>query len=167
MADVTLSPHYIYTHLSRCILALLAKSRWMFHNYLTIKSTVMEQNQLSDFRNLNDELMEYSGGSTRSHKHAYTPRTFSAGVYYLRETFSCFWLIDKILLNSVRLPDSFQTWKLTRIINGQTRTENFILNCEDGDGGELYTENIHSSSFQGDLLELFIMNNILYLPCED
>lgn len=127
----------------------------------------MVQNNLSDFRNLNDELIEFCGGSFHSYKHAFTTRNFSDGIKYVRETFNCFWLIDKILLNSVRISAPFQTWKLSRIYNGQARTENFYLTCEDGNGGELFSEKIQSSDFPGDLIELFLQNNILYLPSED
>ena len=126
----------------------------------------MEQHQLSDFRYLNDEL-RHCYSSTCSYKHALSSRTFSEGVNYAREKFKCFWLIDKILINSVRIPASFQTWKLKRIIDGQTRTENFYLTCENGNDHELYSEEIHSSDFPGDLIEFFLQNNILYLPSED
>lgn len=126
----------------------------------------MEQHQLSDFRYLNDELRECYG-STCCYKHALSSRTFSEGVNYAREKFNCFWLIDKILLNSVRIPASFQTWKLSRIIDGQTRTNNFILTCEYDAGVELHSEQIHSADFPGDMIDFFLQNNILYLPSED
>lgn len=126
----------------------------------------MEQHQLSDFRYLNDELrLCYS--STCSYKHALSSRTFSEGVNYAREKFKCFWLIDKILINSVRIPADFQTWKLSRIINGKTRTNNFTLTCEYDDGVNLHSEEIHSSDFPGDMIDFFLQNNILYLPSED
>ncbi|MDJ1485547.1 hypothetical protein QNI16_33970 [Cytophagaceae bacterium YF14B1] len=84
---------------------------------------------------------------------------------YMAQTYNCYWLIDKILieaaLNKNLLKEDFQVWKLTWL-----REDVFELHCSDGNDRELFKEVIPYSDFVASHLTLWFSDRVLLLPSE-
>jgi hypothetical protein len=128
----------------------------------------MEQNKT--VRDTNKELHGFTG-TENWYKHRFTGKLFTDGIHHLRETYSCFWLIDDILLFSTKINEPFQVWTLKRVMTmeGETvrgRTDKFELTCDDGNHNVIFTRAYPFSDFEGDVVQLYLCDNVLLLPSE-
>lgn len=91
------------------------------------------------------------------------------GVAYLRQSCSCFWLMDLILSVQRMQPtlagQEFQVWELKKLDD-----ESWVITCTDGDGNEdenlLYKQIIPFSSFPLDSIVIWKDGEVLLLPSE-
>jgi hypothetical protein len=122
------------------------------------------------FRNINHEL-SYFTGTDQYYKH-FLGNLFTDGIYFLRENFKCFWLIDDIMIYATTtVTDEFQVWRLKRVLTMENdivvdRTNRFDLICEDGNYNILFSTVIPFSDFEGDEVMLYYCDGVLLLPSE-
>ncbi|MDJ1497645.1 hypothetical protein QNI19_32195 [Cytophagaceae bacterium DM2B3-1] len=114
--------------------------------------------------NLNLELAHFTG-SESYYRHMISRLYYTEGVQYMAQTYGCYWLLDKILieaaLNKNLLKEDFQVWKLIWL-----RGDVFELHCSDGNDRELFKEIIPFSDFVADHLTLWFSDGVLLLPSE-
>jgi hypothetical protein len=117
-------------------------------------------------RHVNNQLDMFNG--TQQYYLHMSGYMYTDGVKFLADQFHTYWLLNEILFkNRPTAFEEFQVWKLERLFTtDQMPTDQFVLTCEDGDKTPLYTKRIPFSDFDGDSVELWFCNSVLYLPSE-
>jgi hypothetical protein len=84
---------------------------------------------------------------------------------YVAETAGAYWLIDEIAflqrIDKLLAAEEFQLWKLN-VNPDHTAT----LDCEDGNGGGVFTKAIEYTDFPLAEITLYFMNKTILLPSE-
>lgn len=122
----------------------------------------MTQNSLQ--QEIASNLPHFSGSDQYyTHKtFGYGFMTLTQGAAYIREKCACFWLFDLILSHQYKLRgESFQEWDLSKATNGT-----WVVNCTDGNGNTLASQDIHFSDFPLDGIVLWLVDNVAMLPSE-
>ena len=117
-------------------------------------------------QNANNDLNQHSGGTDQWHKvSALFPRhTMTDGVKHLAEMCKAFWLLDAILSHQVHAKvrcQPFQVWQLKHAGN-----DVYLLTCEDGNNNQVTQQKIPYSDFPYEEATIWLVNNVLLLPCE-
>ncbi|WP_084572691.1 DUF6876 family protein [Methylocapsa aurea] len=112
-----------------------------------------------------DDLIQFTG-SEQWYRHAMVRDIhYTDGVKYVAETGGAHWLIDEIAFaqrfDKLIAAEEFQSWKLTVNLD-HTAT----LNCEDGNGGVVFTKAIEFTDFPLAEITLYFINNTILLPSE-
>ena len=82
------------------------------------------------------------------------------GCHFIRETYSAYWLFDLIGSYQYKLLEApFQVWKLTKF------KDEAVINCKDGDGKILVSQEIPFTDFPFDITIWFVEGTCL-LPSE-
>jgi hypothetical protein len=114
-------------------------------------------------KNANDTLREFTGTS-QWYRHRMTGYLFTDGIKAMADKYSCYWLIDLVMshqLDPVVKAESFQTWKLERLID--SRFEAFAT---DGNKRQIARQEIAYSDFEADRVTMYFCDGILLLPSE-
>ncbi|MDJ1485978.1 hypothetical protein QNI16_36190 [Cytophagaceae bacterium YF14B1] len=119
--------------------------------------------QVNPSTDLNTILSEFTG-SQCIYRHPLTKLFYTEGVQFLAEKFSCYWLLDRILiearLNRNLNREEFQVWILSR------KEKGFVLSCTDGNGRDLFFQSIPYSDFAAGKVTLWLTDGVLLLPSE-
>ncbi|MFZ4602988.1 MAG: DUF6876 family protein [Caulobacterales bacterium] len=121
---------------------------------------------MSERPSLTQAQLDQFTGSETWWRHPLNRRTtFTDGVRFLAEQAGAYWLIDEILLiqpeaAKLGLPD-WQFWRLNVHAD-----KSATLACHDGDGVIAYAKEIGWTDFPLKRVELWFMNDVLYLPSE-
>ncbi|MDJ1485944.1 hypothetical protein QNI16_36020 [Cytophagaceae bacterium YF14B1] len=119
--------------------------------------------QVNISTDLNTILNEFTG-SQCIYRHPLTKLVYTEGVQFLAEKFSCYWLLDRILiearLNRNLSREEFQVWILSR------KEQGFQLSCADGNGRDLFSQSIPYSDFTAGKVTLWLTDGVLLLPSE-
>jgi hypothetical protein len=112
----------------------------------------------------NEELRQFTG-TENWYRHGLVRHVlYTDGVRYLAEKANAYWLVDAIasvqLESKVRY-EEFQVWNLQRMAGNQA-----VLIGEDGNGNEIYRQDIPFTDFPLDEIKLYFTNNVLMLPSE-
>lgn len=90
---------------------------------------------------------------------------YTDGARYLAEKGGAYWLLDTIAIaqqHEQRVNrEEFQVWKL------QVRPDrSATVQCDDGNGNIVYTQEIPFTDFPLDEVMLYFANNVIHLPSE-
>ena len=89
------------------------------------------------------------------------------GIQFLKDACSCYWLIDQILINQIKLKvQPFQVWKLQKASKSKPNESNWELICEDGNDKLLSKETIPYSDFPLETIVIWVVDNVAILPSE-
>src|SRR5690348_14242329 len=95
---------------------------------------------------LNTADLAHFTGSEKFYRHPLVRRVvYTEGAQYVAEHGGAYWLLDKIAamqLSDLRTQE-FQVWKFTVDLQKHTG----VINVEDGNGGEIYSEKIEYTDF--------------------
>ena len=104
-------------------------------------------------------------GSEHWYRHPLAPRiTYTDGAQYVAEAGGAYWLLDAIVSHQLEphvRREPFQVWTLEV---GDDRAA--VLRCEDGDGGLVVIQAIPFTDFPLPEIELWLQNNVIFLPSE-
>lgn len=105
-------------------------------------------------------------GTENWYRHPFVRKVlFTDGVKYVADKAGAYWLIDEIVFKQ-HIPEffreAFQVWKLK--VDLQKKTA--VLNCEDGNGNQVFTKLIHYTDFPLDEITFYLTENVLLLPSE-
>jgi len=112
-----------------------------------------------------DDLIQFTGSEHWYRHMMVRDILYIDGVKYVAETAGAYWLIDEIAFAqrfaNLLAAEEFQLWKLTVNPNHTAK-----LDCEDGDGGVLFTKAIEYTDFPLAEITLYFINNTILLPSE-
>lgn len=84
------------------------------------------------------------------------------GIFFLRESCKCYWLIDIILSAQTTLrEEEFQEWNIVKTPSGT-----WLITCTDGNESLLFSQNLEFSDFPIDSAVIWNVKNVLLLPSE-
>jgi hypothetical protein len=111
------------------------------------------------------DLIQFTG-SEHWYRHAMVRDIlYTDGVKHVAETAGAYWLIDEIAFaqrfDKLLAAEEFQLRKLS-VNPDHTAT----LDCEDGNGGVVFTKNIEYTDFPLAEITLYFMNKTILLPSE-
>jgi hypothetical protein len=136
------------------------------HEAAIARPAKQRRTTMTDTKTLSkDDLIQFTG-SEHWYRHAMVRDIlYTDGVKYVAETAGAYWLIDEIAFtqrfDKLIAAEEFQLWKLT-VNSDHTAT----LNCEDGDGGVVFTKVIEFTDFPLAEITLYFINNTILLPSE-
>ncbi len=112
---------------------------------------------------LKESDLEQFSGTEHYYRHSLTNYCYTDGVKYLAEKGNCYWLLDKILINTKykKKLQEFGVWKLLVY-----EDKSALLVCEDGNNNRLYAEKIDYTDFPLPKVEVWFENGVLILPSE-
>lgn len=114
----------------------------------------------------NTDLAQHAGGTDQWYKvSALFPKiTMTDGVKHLAEMCKAFWLLDAILSHQIHIKvkqQPFQVWQLKHAGN-----DVYMLTCEDGNKNQITSQKIPYSDFPYEEATIWLVDNVLLLPCE-
>jgi hypothetical protein len=121
---------------------------------------------MTDTKTLTRADLAQFTGSEHWYRHAMVRDiVYTDGVQYVAETAGAYWLIDEIAFaqrfDKLLAAEEFQSWKLT-VNPDHTAT----LDCEDGNGGVVFTKAIEYTDFPLAEIALYFLNKTILLPSE-
>lgn len=130
----------------------------------------------TEFLSANESLIGYNGTET-IYKRDLMKLHYTIGVKTIAQDYHSYWFLDIIESYQKKLKnEDFQVWKLERdlvflVVDGikkvTERKDSFIVVCEDGNENILIQQKIPFSDFPFDFYNVWIQNNIIYLPSEN
>jgi hypothetical protein len=115
-------------------------------------------------KTLDPTVMANFTGSETFYRHPLMRKVvYTEGVHYVAETAGAYWFLDKIAtmqMDATVGGEEFQVWKL-EVADGKG-----VINVEDGNGGEVYSEAITFTDFPEPGITLWFTDNTILLPSE-
>lgn len=117
-------------------------------------------------KSLNTELRQFIGTDGYYKFSAlFAQFLLTDGTQYAAEKYGLYWFMDIVCSYQHQykmIREEFQVWTLQRVTG-----DSFKVTCEDGNKNILQTQDIPFSDFKMDHFQVFLSNNIIFLPSEN
>lgn len=112
------------------------------------------------------DLAQFSGGTNEYWTHPLFPNLkYTDGVKHVAKEFGAYWLIENVLSHQCEKKfksEDFQVWTLR--VSADDHTASLV--ADDGNHNKLYTEKIDYTDFPVEEFAVWLVGNVLLLPCE-
>ena len=118
---------------------------------------------------ITQEQLDQFTGTLNYWRHPIFPRmAYTDGIQYMAKEAEAYWLVDFVFAHQLDAPirdyrktDNFQVWKLT--VNDDNTAKMVV---EDGNLNVIATYEIGYTDFPLKKIEMFLQNDVLFLPSE-